>query len=200
MKSTHFKNLLALSLVLTFAAVGCKKNPYGVTNIPNAPIANVNDGSTAPPISPEFPATTGTNFGSTDPNFAGIPMGPGHQGWAKDSTTFASDTVYFGYDSSVVPTSEKSKVANVAEYLKSNPASAVEVEGHCDERGTEEYNRSLGERRALAIREELARLGIDPNRLDTVSFGEDRPANPGHDEAAWRQNRRGEFILLSPPK
>ena len=59
---------------------------------------------------------------------------------------------------------------------------------------------SLGERRALALREELVRLGVDPTRVDTISYGEDKPVDPGHDEAAWRKNRRGDFILLSPPK
>ena len=95
---------------------------------------------------------------------------------------------------------EKAKVAKVADYLKGNSADAVRIEGNCDERGTEEYNRSLGERRALALREELVRLGVDPTRADTVSYGEDRPVDPGHDESAYRKNRRGDFILLSPPK
>ena len=71
----------------------------------------------------------------------------------------------------------------------------VEIEGHCDVRGTEEYNRSLGERRALALREELIRLGIEASRVDTISYGEDRPAVAGNDEAAYRKNRRAEFVL-----
>jgi peptidoglycan-associated lipoprotein len=72
------------------------------------------------------------------------------------------------------------------------------IEGHCDERGTEEYNRALGERRALALREALAKAGVSPDRIRTISYGKDRPVNPGHDESAWAQNRRGEFILLHP--
>jgi len=108
--------------------------------------------------------------------------------------------VHFDYDSSVVKSSEKAKVSKVAIYLKGNSAVAVRVEGNCDERGTEEYNRSLGERRALALREDLARLGIDPSRVDTISYGEDKPVDSGHDESAWRKNRRGDFILLTPPK
>ena len=91
-------------------------------------------------------------------------------------------------------------MAAVADYLKANSGKAVRVEGNCDERGTEEYNRSLGERRALAVREELIRLGIDPTRVDTISYGKDRPVDPGHDEAAWKKNRRDDFIVLSPPK
>ena len=95
--------------------------------------------------------------------------------------------------------SEKPKVAAVADYLKANAGKAVRVEGNCDERGTEEYNRSLGERRALAVREELIRLGIDPTEVDTISYGKDRPVDPGHDESAWKQNRRDDFIVLTKP-
>lgn len=118
--------------------------------------------------------------------------------YTENRSQFASDVIHFDFDSSVVKSSEKSKVSDIATYLKSNATAAVEIEGHCDERGTEEYNRSLGERRALAIREELALQGIDPKRIYTISYGEDRPAANGHDEAAWSKNRRGESILLTP--
>ncbi len=113
---------------------------------------------------------------------------------------FEADTVYFDFDSSTIKNSEMPKIERVADYFKSNPSHAVKVEGHCDERGTEEYNRSLGERRALAIREHLVRAGIAPNRIETISYGEDRPADPEHNEAAWKKNRRGVFVLLTPPK
>src|SRR2546430_17203524 len=96
-------------------------------------------------------------------------------------------------DRTVFRSSEKAKLEAIATQLKSNPAAAVRIEGHCDERGTEEYNRSLGERRAQALREELAHLGIDPNRVGTISYGEDKPVAGGHDESAWKKNRRGEF-------
>jgi peptidoglycan-associated lipoprotein len=122
-----------------------------------------------------------------------------HAGWAEDAQTLKTDTVYFDFDSSVLKAGEKPKVAAVADYLKANSAKALKVEGNCDERGTEEYNRSLGERRALAVREELIRLGIDPTRVDTISYGKDRPAEQGHDEAAWKMNRRDDFIVLTAP-
>jgi peptidoglycan-associated lipoprotein len=83
--------------------------------------------------------------------------------------------------------------------MKANAQNALEVDGHCDERGTEEYNRSLGERRALALREELIRLGVNGELIDTVTYGKDRPAEAGHDEAAWKKNRRGEFLVETPP-
>ncbi len=137
----------------------------------------------------------------TDGNVGGIPSNPpgSHAGWIEDASMFQADTVHFAYDSSLVRDADKSKINAVADYLKSNAANAVRIEGHCDERGTEEYNRSLGERRALAVREQLASLGIEPSRVDTVSFGKDRPEATGHDEAAWSKNRRGVFILLTPP-
>ena len=112
---------------------------------------------------------------------------------------FAANTVYFDFDSPAVKTGEQSKAASVADYLKGNPSNVVRIEGNCDERGTEEDNRSLGERRALALRQELVRLGIEPVRVVTLSYGEDRPADSAQTPAAWAKNRRGEFVLLTPP-
>src|SRR5204862_3983568 len=122
-----------------------------------------------------------------------------HQGYTEDPNMFKSEIVHFEYDSSAIKSSEKSKVAAVASHLKANSAAALRVEGHCDERGTDEYNRALGERRALALREELARLGVNPMMIDTVSYGKDRPAAHGRDEATYRKNRRGEFLLETAP-
>lgn len=132
----------------------------------------------------------------------GVPLNSpdAHRDWPEDAGIFQAYTVHFDYDSSSVKASEKSNVAAVADQLKSQSANAVRIDGHCDERGTEEYNRSLGERRAIALREELIRLGIDPGRVDTRSYGEDKPSDPGHNEAAYAKNRRGDFILLTPPK
>jgi len=103
--------------------------------------------------------------------------------------------VLFDYDSARIRPSEESKVEAVAAYLKSNPGKLV-IEGHCDERGTAEYNRALGEHRALAARDELVRLGIDAGRMSTISYGKERPADPGHDDAAWGKNRRCEFVAV----
>src|SRR5207245_7336367 len=102
---------------------------------------------------------------------------------------FAANTAHFEYDSSVIKAEDKPKVASIADYLKANSQDALQIDGHADERGTEEYNRSLGERRALALREELIRLGVDPGRVDTMSYGKDRPVDTGHTEEAHKQNR-----------
>jgi peptidoglycan-associated lipoprotein len=197
MKVTRFTNLLMLGLALSFAVAGCKKKPTDLTRLPGARAGHVGDIEPTQPINPD----NGLN-GMNGVNGNTIPMNdtPGHVGWAENADQFKANTVHFAYDSSVVQTLDKLKVAAVADYLKGNSTAAVKIEGHCDERGTEEYNRSLGERRALAVRETLVALGIDPNRVDTISYGEDRPADPGHDESAWKQNRRGEFILLTPPQ
>jgi peptidoglycan-associated lipoprotein len=104
--------------------------------------------------------------------------------------------VLFDYDSARIRPSEISKLEAVAAYLRSNPGKLV-IEGHCDERGTAEYNRALGERRALAARDELVKLGIEASRMSTISYGKDRPVDMGHDEAAWAKNRRCEFVVVS---
>lgn len=103
--------------------------------------------------------------------------------------------VYFGYDSSVLPQPELDKIQRVADVLSSNSSYVVIVEGHCDERGSNEYNLSLGEQRAGAIRSFIVDLGIDASRIQTRSYGEERPAVGGTGESAWRLNRRGEFVF-----
>lgn len=148
---------------------------------------------------------TGTNLGNNGPGVVAtptvpmtpdqIPTGSRTEG-IRDTETLKSDTVYFDYDKSAIRSSEKSKVAAVADYMKANPNQNLVVEGHCDERGTDEYNRALGERRALSIRESLIGMGTPADRITTTSWGKDRPAELGHDEAAWSRNRRGEFTLI----
>ncbi|MBW2268019.1 MAG: OmpA family protein [Deltaproteobacteria bacterium] len=103
-------------------------------------------------------------------------------------------TIYFDYDRYAIRADSKSALGANAEAITGNTAwGTVTVEGHCDERGSEEYNLALGERRANAVRRYLIDLGVGTSRLRTVSFGEARAAVPGHDENAWRYNRRSEF-------
>ena len=196
MKLNKFVNLLVIGLVLCVAASGCKKKPTPLTNLPGQYAGKPGD---MPPGTPVKPGDQPDSKPGNEP--FGTPSNPAelHANWIQDAITLKPQTVHFDFDSSVLKTSEKPKVAAVADYLKANSANAVKVEGNCDERGTEEYNRSLGERRALAVREELIRLGIDPTRVDTISYGKDKPEVNGHDEAAWRQNRRDDFVVLSPP-
>ncbi len=105
------------------------------------------------------------------------------------------EPVYYAYDSAQIDAAERAKLESVADYLRQNPQVDLIVEGHCDERGSREYNLALGERRALAARAYLIGLGIESDRLQTKSFGFERPAVDGHDESAWRYNRRAEFVI-----
>lgn len=105
----------------------------------------------------------------------------------------ALETVYFAYNKYDISERARGSLLDNAEFLKRNPGMSVLVEGHCDERGTEQFNQALGENRALAIREYLIQLGIRSNRIKVVSYGELLPAVEGHNESAWRYNRRAEF-------
>ncbi len=103
--------------------------------------------------------------------------------------------VYFGFDSYSVSSGQEDKIALVAESMRSS-SSTIIVAGFTDERGTSEYNRGLGERRAQAVRQALIERGADGSRLQTVSFGAEMPADPGSGESAWARNRRGEFGVV----
>jgi peptidoglycan-associated lipoprotein len=104
--------------------------------------------------------------------------------------------VYFSLDSYSLPPNEIAKVDAVGQHLNANANHVLIIEGHCDERGSNEYNLALGENRALAVRSYLVNMGVAPDRIQTVSFGEEKPAVMGMDEGAWRMNRRGEFALF----
>ena len=97
---------------------------------------------------------------------------------------------YFDYDSAVLSQQTLSGLLFVADYLKSNPAVQILIEGHCDERGTRDYNIALGHKRAEAVRKQLARMGVDPQRITTKSFGKEQPAMRGASPEAWAKNRR----------
>jgi peptidoglycan-associated lipoprotein len=206
MNSALLAKVLTLSAALAIALTpGCRRKPIGITALPEG--ARTEGAGIANPEAGILDNVGGLGPGGRvqgsdiqpDTNIA-LPNEPLPRGeYNEDRTQFAANMVYFDFDSAVIKSTERGKITAVADYLRSTPGGiAVEIEGHCDERGTEEYNRSLGERRALAIREELALQGIDPRRVYTISYGEDRPAVDGHDEFAWEKNRRGEFVLLRP--
>ncbi|HNU72318.1 MAG TPA: peptidoglycan-associated lipoprotein Pal [Thermodesulfobacteriota bacterium] len=107
----------------------------------------------------------------------------------------ALQTIYFDFDKSSLDASDTEKLDLTAKWLSQNAGVGLVVEGHCDERGTNEYNMALGERRANSAKAYLVSLGIANDKISTISYGEERPADPGHDEAAWAKNRRDEFKL-----
>lgn len=107
------------------------------------------------------------------------------------------ESVLFDYDSAQVSEAQRSKIDAVADFLKKTAKTGALIEGNCDERGSAEYNMSLGERRALAVRAYLVGLGIDGAIIQTKSNGKEKPVAMGHDEAAWTQNRRAEFVIFN---
>ena len=106
----------------------------------------------------------------------------------------SNNVLYFAYDRSDINSEGRTKIRNLAEIIKSNDLS-VRVEGHCDERGTREYNLALGERRGNAVKEFLASLGVDPGRLTVISYGKERPAAEGSTSEAWSENRRAVLVV-----
>lgn len=103
---------------------------------------------------------------------------------------------FFNYDESTLSADSQAALTTSANWLKANPKYNLLVEGHCDERGTEQYNLALGDRRAQTAKDYLATLGVDASRIRTVSYGEERPFDPGHDESAWAKNRRAHLVLV----
>ena len=201
------KNSILLALTTALALVittGCRNNGVKTTPLPTA-------GTTSDEGTRKLPNLDTAGLGNNgNPNGSGItstsvPSDIPDVDKLKDRDTdrarFASETVLFAYDRAEVGASEAAKAKRVADAFKKLPAGHdLLIEGHCDERGTEGYNQALGERRALALRELLVQSGIDGQHVFTKSFGKDKPAVVGHDEAAWSKNRRGEFILVLPKK
>jgi peptidoglycan-associated lipoprotein len=130
----------------------------------------------------------------TDKNGAngngGAQGGSGYDNGSGELSRGVPDRVFFDFDSSVITSEGQATLQKQATYLRSKSGLNVTVEGHCDERGTREYNLALGERRASAAKNYLVSLGVDASRIQTISYGKERPAVTGSDESAWSQNRR----------
>ena len=199
---------LVMAIAATLATTGCKHKPIGVTPIPGPEQPIVGNQGANPNTLPPGEALGGmgenpsgvssTGSGSSD----GTPTAPlaMFEGMVKDKAALAAYTIHFAFDSSVIRDSDQANISAVAAALNANPSDKVLIAGNCDERGTEEYNRALGERRALAARQALINAGISADRIRTISYGKDRPVDPAHTPAAWAKNRRDDFVLLHPPQ
>lgn len=106
------------------------------------------------------------------------------------------NTVYFAYDSSALTSETRRELANNADWIKANSNVTMQIEGHCDSRGSVEYNLALGERRAQSVKDYLVSLGIDARKLTIISYGKEKPIAQGDDESAWSRNRRANFVPL----
>jgi len=171
-------------------ATGCHGHKPLVTHLPGQqPLT---------PTEPPIGGTLGGDTGTPQEDPTKFYYGPDGKRMVMDRAALAANTIHFAYDSAAIRKSENANLQAVAAALKSDSSTKLLVEGNCDERGTEEYNRSLGERRAGAARNALIKMGISGDRIMTKSFGKDNPVGPGHDEASRAQNRRDEFVLLHP--
>ncbi len=143
---------------------------------------------------PESAATTdtaGTSATTQSTETAGV-AAPGS---AEDFVVNVGDRVFFDFDRYDLTAEARAQLEKQAAWLQTYPAVTITVEGHCDERGTREYNLALGERRANAAMNYLVALGVDPNRVQTISYGKERPEVVGSDESAWSQNRRAVTVI-----
>jgi len=185
--------LLAVTTILLITT-GCRTNPT-IDNGRNFPIGT----PSLKPYDDGFSTPGGPNIidgtGGSDLN---VPAeGTGDDRYVPGSLTrWAGCVVYFSYDKYSIGVNERRKLQVLSKHLKEHSNYCVIIEGHCDERGSDEYNRALGEKRALSIKDYLISDGIDGNRIDTVSYGEDKPIIPNATtEAEHCKNRRAEFVL-----
>lgn len=155
------------------------------------------------PPKPSSTAPTETNAGASSEGAnaataAGRDLGSQEEVGGPQAGMLATRIVYFDFDSAVIKGQGVDVVAAHAKYLSANPQARVRLEGNTDERGSREYNIGLGDRRAQSVRRALLLQGVSEGQITTVSYGEERPADPGHDEAAWAKNRRVEIVYLTP--
>ncbi len=137
-------------------------------------------------------ATTATTSTTTAPTTTISGPTPGSQ---EDLVVNVGDRIFFDYDKSDLSPEARATAEALAVWMSSYPATTLGIEGHCDERGTREYNLALGERRASSVHDYLVALGVAPNRLSTISYGKERPAVLGSTEESWAQNRRDVFVV-----
>ncbi len=159
-----------------------------------APQESADSGGTGASTTPQTTAPTTTAPTQTTATPAPAPAGPA-AGSQEDLKVNVGDRVFFGYDQFNLQGPARETLERQAVWLKKYPAVTVTVEGHCDERGTREYNLALGDRRAQSVKDYLVSLGVDPSRVATISYGKERPEELGHNDSAWAQNRRGVSIV-----
>jgi peptidoglycan-associated lipoprotein len=199
------KNILTFSklatLGVTFALfAGCSTDNF----YQNPPLAGTSNNSqksvpiATPLLQPQPKETVNPTSDAT--NAATSAESGIRPAWNEDRTSLAADKVYFAFDKSTIRSREHSKLNDVADFLKGNAQVSIRIEGNCDERGTEEFNRELGVRRATVSRDYLMSLGIDPVRIEILSRGKDNPAVTGEGGTDRALNRRDEFVILTSNK
>ena len=169
------KVVLSIAIATLVAACGSQEVKKDV------PVAD----RTTPPSQPAQP-TTGQTTPTTQPAITANPL-------TDPQNILSKRSVYFDFDSNAVKDEYRGLIQAHAKYMVDKRDAKARVEGNCDERGSREYNLALGQRRAEAVKKVMTVLGVQDGRIETVSFGEEKPSDPGHDEAAWAKNRRGDI-------
>jgi peptidoglycan-associated lipoprotein len=197
--SARLVRLVALLLVVVATATACsRKKPPVARPTPPPPSAGPVGGAAPPPPPAPLP--------EPEPPVASVPVEPAISGTSVDYNARSLDElnresplqpVFYGYDSADVAGDMQAALTRNAEILRQYPSWVVTIEGHCDVRGTAEYNLTLGERRAQSARAYLISLGIPAERLKTVSYGAEFPFDPGTTEEAYAKNRRAHFVVTS---
>jgi peptidoglycan-associated lipoprotein len=184
MKSSNVACWLSLSLLVLLLAAGCAKKPTPPAVTPPPAAAPKEEA----PVVSQMP--TGEVPGIREQAVGEMPTAPAL------AEVAGLQRVHFDYDQFTLTEAARATLAGNASWLKANPGAKIVIEGHCDERGSDEYNLALGERRALAAKNYLVSLGIGAERLSTVSYGEEQPLDPTRTEEAWAKNRRAEFKVV----
>lgn len=201
---TRRKSWLVFPVILCAAigialAIGCAKKPVAppppVEQTAPVPAAKVEPPKPAPPA--PAPKVETYNAPEVVPKVEPAPAAPAPKPTPPPpppKPEVKLGDVFFAFDKYDLTAESRATLSKNADALKADGSVRILIEGHCDERGTNEYNLGLGERRAKAAKDYLVSLGVDAGRIDTISYGEERPFAQGHDETAWSQNRRGHFV------
>jgi peptidoglycan-associated lipoprotein len=192
-EKTIFKNIVLVILLGLLISFGCAKKQItqGSGTIPTSTTSQQQTTSPSTPTPQTTPSSQATSLSPQTSQGQTTLVASG----VKQASHFDNAQIYFDFDQYNLRSTAIEKLQKKAEWLRDHPEAALLIEGHCDERGTNEYNLALGERRADTALKYLMSLGIVPQRISTVSYGEERPADPGHNEEAWSKNRRDEFYL-----
>jgi peptidoglycan-associated lipoprotein len=179
---------LLTAVVAAVLIAGCSTTPDDASQSGGAPVIDPVTGKPAPKGKP----------GAQAQKIPGVDLtakpGPGEADPRLKSGVLARRSIYYDYDQFDIKDEYRGLVEAHAKYLRENPAARVLVQGNTDERGSREYNIALGQRRADAVKKMMMLLGATEAQIETVSFGKEKPRNPGHDEGAWTENRRDDFV------
>ncbi|GAB4338994.1 MAG: hypothetical protein Kow0089_11430 [Desulfobulbaceae bacterium] len=210
MKTARYPSIVLLSVLILFLTSGCGKEPVA-PYVPSEAESGVPEATDIEYTQPEYGDDLRPSEESLDSPVEDVQQGTGYGADSGTGTlgdpesdeykkTYGRSSqqllpIYFDFDQASIRSDQFSRLEQNADYLKQHPSAKVIIQGNCDERGTNEYNLALGERRALNAKTYLIELGVEEYRIRTVSYGEERPLFPGQDEFSWSQNRRDDFVL-----